>query len=136
MLLEQSLHRSSIGCIEIIHFDILDMKRYDFLMKNMALDVLCTPPPPTLHQMSVLWIFEGRVFAKIHPRAAAFSVKHKFSFAWFQCASHYACHKTFLLAFSFGNERWLQVPRLSRPAAPHKVSGHPSPCLAKWRPNI
>lgn len=88
VLLEQSRHCSCIGCIKIIHFDILDMKHYDFLMKNMGLGVLCTPPPPTLHRMSVLWIFEGHVFAKIQPRAAAFSVKHEFSFAWFQCASH------------------------------------------------
>lgn len=45
---------SCIGCIEMIHFDILDMKCYDFLMKNMGLDVLCTPPAP---RMSVRWIF-------------------------------------------------------------------------------
>lgn len=48
VLLEQSLHSGCIGCIEIIHFDILNMKRYDFLMRNMGWDVLCTPPyhPP------------------------------------------------------------------------------------------
>lgn len=135
MLLDQSLHCSCIGCIEIIHFDILYMK-HDLLMKNMGLNVLCALPPPTFHQMSVLWIFEGCVLAKIHSRSAVFSVKHEFSFAWFQCTSHYACHKTLLLMFGFGDERWLQVPRLLCPIAPCRVSGHPSPCLAKWRPNI
>lgn len=52
------------------------MEHYDFLMKNMGLDVLCAPSPPALHQISVLWIFEGCVLAKIDPRTAAFSVKH------------------------------------------------------------
>lgn len=135
VLLEQSLHSGCIGCIEIIHFDILNMKRYDFLMRNMGWDVLCTPPyhPP---ECQYCGFSEGCVFAKIHPRAAAFSVKREFGFVWFWCLSHYACYKPPSLMFGFGGESWLQVPRLSHPAAPRGASGHPSPCSARWRPNI
>lgn len=80
--------------------------------------------------------FEGRAFAKIHPRAAAFSVKREFSFVQFQCVSRYPCDKALSLMFGFGGERWLQVLRLLYPAAPRRASGHPSPCSAKQRLNI
>lgn len=112
------------------------MKHYDFLLKNMGLDVLCAPPPSHPSPNVSIVDFWRHVLAKIHPRAADFSVKCKVSFAWFQCTSHYPCHKTLLLMFVFGDERWLQVPRLSCPTAPCRVSGHPSLCLTKWRPNI
>lgn len=92
--------------------------------------------PPPLPECQHCGFFEGHVFAKIHLRAAAFSVKCEFGFLQFQCVSHYACHKPLSLMFSFGGESWLQVPRLSHPAASRRASGHPSPCSDKRRPNI
>lgn len=68
-LAEQSLHPTCIGCIEMIHFDILDMKRYDFLMQNMGSDVLCTSPPPNF---SIADFLKGGYLPKFIPELQPF----------------------------------------------------------------